>query len=458
LQQRVVDKFIETIRSTVNPAVARGYALALGHLPDKLVCPTMEVLLSILDCLTRTSHHNALIGGESDAETRKNSLRSLARICRLIFMPSGDKGRDCETTMYPVVRMDKYIFDRLCKSFLDVMDDYRSDRRGDVGSWCRFVGMESITDLLLAVTSDDGIKPKWIVDDDELTTTTIGAILKQLAEKLYNVRHCAGTCLQQLVASPHLVDIVASHSDLVLALNQFQSIVPRKEDPWIDPARTFALLMRVISCTNINVYFECIITGIVSSIGGLSEDVYKHSSSALLHCMKQSTSDKREQLLMFLLKLIHQRNNRLVQPILKTLDLLLTHGYCSDVILHQVKLMQNCFTEQLLHCMQREATISTNVARLLQVADVSVSLMTALLSCSEYSSVDNGETKRILALLCSMLSHPFPRVRSYVAEQMYTYLMVNDNDIENHTGFENVASNGHRTKIDMTIPELLLHT
>jgi hypothetical protein len=36
--------------------------------------------------------------------------------------------------------------------------------------------------------------------------------------------------------------------------------------------------------------------------------------------------------------------------------------------------------------------------------------------------------------------------------------MVNDNDIENHTGFENVASNGHRTKIDMTIPELLLHT
>jgi hypothetical protein len=121
-------------------------------------------------------------------------------------------------------------------------------------------------------------------------------------------------------------------------------------------------------------------------------------------------------------------------------------------------LMQNCFTEQLLLCMQREATISTNVARLLQVADVSVSLMTALLSCSEYSSVDNGETKQILALLCSMLSHPFPRVRSYVAEQMYTYLMVNDNDIENHTLFENMASNGRRTKIDTTIPELLLHT
>jgi hypothetical protein len=39
--------------------------------------------------------------------------------------------------------------------------------------------METITDLLLAVASDDGIKPKWMVDDDELTTTTIGAILKQ---------------------------------------------------------------------------------------------------------------------------------------------------------------------------------------------------------------------------------------------------------------------------------------
>ena len=457
LQQRVVNKFIETIRTTENPAVARGYALALGHLPPKLICPSMDVLTSILDCLIQASRHNTLIGGENDAETRRNSLRSLVRISRQILHSSHQMDSQDDTTVCTVVRMDKCIFERVCTTFLSAMDDYRTDRRGDVGSWCRLVGMEGITELILAVASDERKKSKWIVSD-VLVTTIVGGILKQLAEKLDYVRHRAGACIQELVSSPQLFNIMASHSELVIALHRSQSTVQSAESRWMNPSHTFALVMNVILLTNTTIYFECIVTGIVSSIGGLTEDVYKYSSSSLLQFMKQSSSERKEQVLMYLLQLLQQRNNRLVQPILKTMDLLVTHGYCQDVVVHQAKLERNCFMEQSILCLQHEAKISTNVPRLLLVIDVSVSLLTSFLSCHEYHNSSVRERKRLLTLLCSTLTHPFPRVRTYVAEQMYTYLLENDN-IENHTENEchNISTSNSHDKND-AIQKLLLNT
>ena len=61
--------------------------------------------------------------------------------------------------------------------------------------------------------------------------------------------------------------------------------------------------MTVIATTSNSIYFECIVTGIVSSIGGLTEDVYKHASTSLLQFMKQSTTDRKEQLLNYLLQI-----------------------------------------------------------------------------------------------------------------------------------------------------------
>ena len=55
-----------------------------------------------------------------------------------------------------------------------------------------------------------------------------------------------------------------------------------------------------------------------------------------------------------------------------------------------------------------------------------------------------------------MLTHPFPRVRTYVAEQMYTYLMENNN-VENHSGSDNHRASGNNGKNDI-IQNLLLNT
>ena len=52
-----------------------------------------------------------------------------------------------------------------------------------------------------------------------------------------------------------------------------------KETNWSNPEFTFPLLMRVV---NIDAFFYPIISGLVISVGGLTESVTKHSTKAFL--------------------------------------------------------------------------------------------------------------------------------------------------------------------------------
>ena len=83
LQKRVVDKYIENVLNQDNPAATRGFALALGHLPPKLLAPSTAVLGSIIECLIKTSNSEATVGGQG-AETRRNSIESLVSVCETV--------------------------------------------------------------------------------------------------------------------------------------------------------------------------------------------------------------------------------------------------------------------------------------------------------------------------------------------------------------------------------------
>ena len=85
LQSRVVDKYTKTARTNINPAATRGFSLALGCLPAKILAPSSKVLDMTLSCLCRISHPRATVGNEKDAETRKNALVSLSRICEAYY-------------------------------------------------------------------------------------------------------------------------------------------------------------------------------------------------------------------------------------------------------------------------------------------------------------------------------------------------------------------------------------
>jgi hypothetical protein len=52
---------------------------------------------------------------------------------------------------------------------------------------------------------------------------------------------------------------------------------------WSNPEDTFALVLRAI---NVDEYFESILSGLVISVGGLTESVTRHSSKALFDYMR----------------------------------------------------------------------------------------------------------------------------------------------------------------------------
>ena len=137
LQKRVVDKFVHIVNTSDNPGATRGYTLALGHLPAKLLAPNSAVLCSVILCLQKASHYDALVGGESDAETRRNAVSSLERVASTI-----SAGVRC-VSEFPVVSLESKSFHLILDTFLLALEDYKSDRRGDVGSWSRMAAMVS---------------------------------------------------------------------------------------------------------------------------------------------------------------------------------------------------------------------------------------------------------------------------------------------------------------------------
>jgi hypothetical protein len=277
LQKRVVDKYVTALNTQDNPAATRGFALALGSLPRKLLAPSNVVLDSVIEALSLASRSNATVGQHKDAETRRNALTSLTRICQTVGVAS------CSNDNFCVVNLSCDQLSRISDSFFMAMEDYNTDRRGDVGSWSRIAamhGLEKITNLLVSSSNSSFIN----LFNDALYVRLIGSLLKQLAEKLDTVRNEAGQCLARILTtihpptpSTHLRECLLD----ALSLSQTDAQCNRN---WSDAATTFPLVMRA---AQIDECFTFVIAGVVISVGGLTEAVTKHASAAFVHYVKE---------------------------------------------------------------------------------------------------------------------------------------------------------------------------
>jgi len=284
LQKRVVDKYVDILRTEDNPAASRGYALGLGRLPKKLLAPNHQVLDAVINTLANAAKINSKVGDEGDAETRRNSIASIVGVCTEVGLVA--------TSLMPiVVPLSKDNVDVAFESLLASMEDYNTDRRGDVGSWCRIAAMKGLVHLtLLAVSGEDdacevGVASKRLYFDEQRCTRVIGALLKQLSEKLDNVRLCAGTCLEKVLRSTDpILPHIPSRSELEDALGLEQ----RDHINWANPTVTFPMVMR---SAYIGDMFEYVIAGMVISVGGLTESVTKSSTSALLEWTRGARGD-----------------------------------------------------------------------------------------------------------------------------------------------------------------------
>lgn len=129
LQKLTTLRYVAGLDSEENVAVTRGYSLAIGALPPKLLVLPVGRLDLVYDCLFNATKPDKKIGGEVDAETRKNCIESLVEVAEKVC---------CEEqfTSAHLLRTFDMLF-RAC-------GDYNIDKRGDTGSWSRVVAMRGL--------------------------------------------------------------------------------------------------------------------------------------------------------------------------------------------------------------------------------------------------------------------------------------------------------------------------
>lgn len=445
LQKRVIQTYVEAVCKEDNPAVTRGFTLALGCLPSKLLACDNTTLDKVLVCLINSSNPTSLIGGQADAETRRNSIRSLIQICEEVGVGSARK------KVSPSVTLTKSQLDKVFHACFTAMDDYSTDRRGDVGSWTRLAAMTGLEKLCyLAVRSSNVPQTTTVVStpnscfmqvpsfserfskfepmssqnvqhadfkgailecffDDVICNRVIGAFLKQLAEKLDLVRNHAGNCIYRLITSDEpRIPFINSRDLLKEALD-----IDGGNKNWANPEETYTLLMKAI---NIDAFFDYIIDGIVISVGGLTESVTKHSTKALIEYFRAlkmaNASVKISKIAFALIRLFEQqlKNQRVILPLLVTFDKLISHG-CLDTL---IKSETSKFAEKLAICVRKEAQNCQDINRIMAIVPVTV----GILDCSDRKVVEST-----LLFLMRLLVHKFPRVRRHVAEQLYIKLV-----------------------------------
>ena len=423
LRNRVLEKFVKMIKTTKNPAAARGYTMALGHLPAKLLAPDSMSLESVLHVLARAAHPKAKVDGEGDAETRRNATSALVRIVSTVVR-SGDSHHGSD---YPLEAPTSLQVSKVVKALYWGMEDYNVDRRGDVGSWVRIAAMDGFTTLVLLC---DEIKERALFDSLS-GTKIVGLMLKQLTEKLDLVRVHAGKSLQKiLVRGENSFPSVLGASKLRDALELQGCSITYS---WAEPKAVFR---RAIAAATINgeeeascgggptyPYYGPTIAGIIASVGGKAEA--PEATAALLEHAKDSKGTPLIPKLAKILLVLFERHlgaGRVTLPLLRTVEKLLSRQ-CLDEVLEP----DDLFAEPLLSLMEKELTNCSDVHRLFALSDVAATMTSALPESST-----SMKRNYLRFIMCKMLAHEFPRVRARVAEDMYLAVEENESAFPGH--------------------------
>jgi hypothetical protein len=287
LQKRVLDKYVEQLRTSINPAYTRGFSMALGHLPAKLLAPSIKVLDLSLVNLCRTSRPDAKVGNDKDAETRRNSLISLARICKTVGIEAIATENEC------IVPLTESQVGGVFTALFLGLEDYNMERRGDVGSMSRIVAIQGLEEMALVTTRNPSTMGPFF--SEETSSKIVGGLLKQLSEKLDAVRSEAGkTLVRILKKSDPPIPFILKKEELLAALNPEESInIGYDEISWADASVTFPMVMKAAS---IDEYFDDIISGLVISVGCLTQSVSKHASAVLLQWVKGAQEESIQRL------------------------------------------------------------------------------------------------------------------------------------------------------------------
>lgn len=377
-RDRLVDAYIAKLAGA--EVARKGYSAALGSLPARLLEGRQEEVLQGLIRCSRVTE-----GTEAWAEARRDGLRALAAVAATV-----------------VDTLDQKIVPHLYDSFLQGMEDYTIDRRGDTGAWVReaaMSGLEAVTLALLAAGADR--VPSSIL------AQAFPCLAQQATEKIARTRGHAGKVFHTLL---HARATDGAPVPGVPCRDTLELIFPADIDiNWIVESETFP---RFVKLLRLKEFSERMILGLTVSIGGLTERLVRNSSHSLFTELRDMDPAEVEAFTAQLLAVFrsHQKVDRVTMPLFKFLDQLLTSG-CLDPVMDAPA---SSFPSQLFALCKAEISRSGDPNKLMSAGDV---------FCQLLQAADTATVHRCLTQLAILLCHRFPRVRKATAEKLYEALL-----------------------------------
>ena len=158
--------------------------------------------------------------------------------------------------------------------FAKSLDDYTTDRRGDIGAWVREAAMSGFYDITIHLaTSQSNLLPK----DTMVEMST--RLAQQASEKIDRTRGLAARLFAQIIFNetiPHVPDREKIRQFFPEKLNF-------KTFQWMAEVDTFPIFAKLL---NLDTYRERVLLGFIVSVGGLTERLVKFSSSSLFYELK----------------------------------------------------------------------------------------------------------------------------------------------------------------------------
>jgi hypothetical protein len=178
--------------------------------------------------------------------------------------------------------------EKIVKYMMEGLDDYEIDKKlGDVGAKVREASMRSLTTLLLTLLKSRS--DIFLIIFQKSVEPYLCGLLKQLSEKMNKMRQAAGDSLQKFFfeistflkvndyLSENLNKCIPNFQELSLIFleeikyNEADEIF---NNSWLEPAYCFRKVTPLLLC---DAYSFSIFSGLIISIGGITEDVQRCS-------------------------------------------------------------------------------------------------------------------------------------------------------------------------------------
>jgi len=349
---------------------------------------------AVFDALLKASGPPPAIN-EIETEARQFALKSLTRLATAALNQDVAGAEATLKSRLPAV------FGVL----LEATRDYTIDSRGDIGSKVREEAMECLQQVL-ACCSAAG--PNGGHVEPAVPAEVVRTLVQQSMEKIDRTRGIAGEILTELV-----------HSDVANIPRQAELrelVGQRGELHWQAPRETFP---RTVQLLAFDEYRRAALTGLVISVGGLTESLVKASSASLLEFLKASDPPQVQAFFATLLEVFKDNatNDRVTVPVLNAVDLLFCNGVLDPLI------ADSDTAAELLNLTRAELRKSANVKKIRAGVDV---VCTMVLGPPEVR-------QKALASLMVYLCHKYPRVRRFTAEALYVALVMVEDTMDRPT-------------------------